>query len=696
MTMHKRMWGSAAVLLIAAALHPVTASAAGVIRYVSTTGNDGNAGTAAAPYRTISKCAAIALAGDTCEIAAGTYRETVTPPRSGTATAPITFRAAPGAHPVIDGTDPVSGWTKDTGSIYKAPVTLSGTAAQPYSSTPYPANSDLWANQVFVNGAVSPEAAYPAPSPDPWNQAFITGGWSSTRSASGDCTTPPCNTTLTGTLTYSGLPAFGDLTGAVAYFAGGWVALSAKVTGGNLDGTNKTVQLSFPKSDDSVYPGGGNNNKFRLVGKKSFLTGANQWFYDAAAKQLYLWAPGGGVPSGVTAKKRNYAFDLRDRSFINVTSVNLWANTITTDDSSHDLVLDQVNGQYLSHWQTAQYDATLPYAGIYDANHRFDSGLLLHGTRNTYKNGTLQQSAGNGVSLKGSGHTVTNALIHDVSYGGTYTAATAIEVGSSNLVITSNTMYNIGRDAINMNTNAYPNNGYKNLRIAWNNIYGYAKISYDLGGIYVCCDTAMTGTRIDHNRIHDPANAGNGLHFDNGTYDIAVDHNVIYNLNGTGDIAHGGNGISFGGHANRPPAGSALPYLKGTIQNNVIVSGDNATIFNYFATAGHVANTTVRNNILDGSHPAGQEYAFIAGGKPVTATNLVTTRSADGTGPDPLYTNPAAGDLSVRTGSPAIDAGTVIAGITDGYAGTRPDIGAYETGRTRWLAGCWFTGCSRN
>lgn len=690
-----RPLGAVAALLVTATVAvPAPAVAAGRTYHVATTGNDANAGTSpAAAFRTVQRCATAAAGGDTCEIGAGIYRETVTPPRSGTAAAPITFRAAVGASVTVDGTDAVGGWTRDRGSIYRTAVDLSGTAARPYSSTPYPANAELWANQIFVKARMVPEAAYPAPSVDPWSQAFVTSGWSSTRSAGGDCMTPPCSTVLSGTLSYPGFPAFGDLTGAVAYFASGWVALSAEVAGGTVTATNKTVTLRFPRSDDNVMPGGGNNRHFRLVGKKAFLTGENQWYFDPAARQLYFWAPGGGVPAGVYAKKRNYAFDLRGRGFVTVQGIKLFGNTIVTDDATEGVVLDGINGRYLSHWQTAQYDATLPYAGIYDANHRFDSGIVLHGRNNALLNSRLQLSAGNGVNLAGSGHRVSNNLIHDVSYGGTYTAAVSLEVGTNGNAITRNTLHDVGRDAINMNTNAYPNPGYRNNRIAYNNIYGYARMQYDLGGIYVCCDTSLAGSRIDHNRIHDPANTGNGLHFDNGAYDVSVDHNEIWGLKSTGDINHGGNGVNFGGHSNRPPAGSSIPYLRGTFVNNTIVAGKGYPIFNYFATAAQVANTTVRNNVLDGGRPPGQIYGYVTGGNPDDGVNLVTGRSLDGTGTDPRYVDAAAGDHALAVGSPAIDAGAVVAGVTDGHAGSAPDIGAYESGVARWQAGCALSDC---
>lgn len=684
------------VLVLSLAVPTVSSATAatGITYHVEQTGSDAAAGSASAPFRTIQRCADVAAAGDTCLIGSGVYRETVTPAHDGTATAPVTFAAAPGADVTVDGTDPVTGWTLDTGSVYKTAVRLSGTAAHPYSSTPHPADDDLWANQLFAGTSMVPEAAYPAPTSDPFTQTYITGGWSSTRSGGGDCTleTLPCRTTITGTLTYPGFPAFGDLTGAVVQFAGGWVALSADVTHGTLSGSQKTLDISFPQSDDAVYPGGGNVSQFRLVGSRSFLTGPGQWYYDPAAAELYMWSTDGGAPADIRAKRRNYSFDLDGAAYVTVQGVSTFANSITTDDTSSHITIDGVKASFLSHWQTAQYVDALPYAGIYDANHRYDSGILLHGTGNTLRNSVIEYSAGNGVNLEGSGHTVEDNLIRAVGSSGTYTAAVTLEVGTHDSTIARNTIRDTGRDAINMNTNAFPNDGYRNNDISYNDISGYAKIAYDLGGIYACCDTSLAGTRIHHNTIHDPANTGNGMHFDNGAYGMTVDHNVIWGLKGVGQISQGGNGINLGGNQNRNP-GSGLPYFQGTFVNNTIRSGVNYTLFNYYADASYVSNTVVENNVLDGAHPGNQDYGYIAGGTPRTATNLVTLRDDDGSGVDPRYLDAATNRFWPRSGAPVVDAGTVVPGLTDGFTGTAPDIGAYESGTTPWTAGCDLAAC---
>jgi hypothetical protein len=56
--------------------------------YVAPTGSDSGPGTLVQPFQTIQKAASVMVAGDTAFIRAGTYRETVTPVKSGMMTAP--------------------------------------------------------------------------------------------------------------------------------------------------------------------------------------------------------------------------------------------------------------------------------------------------------------------------------------------------------------------------------------------------------------------------------------------------------------------------------------------------------------------------------------------------------------------------------------------------------------------------------
>ncbi len=71
--------------------------------FVAPDGLDDNPGTQALPWRTIQHAAESLMPGDSVSVRAGTYAEHVIPQRSGTASAPIHYRAFPGESPVIDG-----------------------------------------------------------------------------------------------------------------------------------------------------------------------------------------------------------------------------------------------------------------------------------------------------------------------------------------------------------------------------------------------------------------------------------------------------------------------------------------------------------------------------------------------------------------------------------------------------------------
>lgn len=79
-----------------------TANAANL--YVSLSGNNANAGTLAAPFRTLNWAGVKAKPGDVVYVRGGVYNETVNIMSKGTATAPILFTAYPGEKPVYDGT----------------------------------------------------------------------------------------------------------------------------------------------------------------------------------------------------------------------------------------------------------------------------------------------------------------------------------------------------------------------------------------------------------------------------------------------------------------------------------------------------------------------------------------------------------------------------------------------------------------
>ena len=85
--------------------------------------DDRNPGTPERPLRTIAAAAQLAQAGDTVLIASGVYREEVTCARSGTATSPITFAAAPGATVIVSGADRMRDWHKEEGAgrIFSTP-----------------------------------------------------------------------------------------------------------------------------------------------------------------------------------------------------------------------------------------------------------------------------------------------------------------------------------------------------------------------------------------------------------------------------------------------------------------------------------------------------------------------------------------------------------------------------------------------
>jgi hypothetical protein len=148
------------ILLSASALGTAICAtgAAAETLYVSGSAAGPGTGTLSNPFQTIKQCADIAVAGDTCAIRAGTYRETVRPLNSGTAGAPITFQNYNGEQVVISGADLLTtSWSPFSGSIYQTTFLL---PVSSYNDT------GLHANQLFMGGQALTEARWPNISSD--------------------------------------------------------------------------------------------------------------------------------------------------------------------------------------------------------------------------------------------------------------------------------------------------------------------------------------------------------------------------------------------------------------------------------------------------------------------------------------------------------------------------------------------------
>ena len=667
-----------ALALLAAVVLALPASAA-TVYYVAPAGSDSAAGTSAAPFRTVQKCASVAIAGDTCAIRTGTYRETVVPANSGTAGNPIRFTAAPGAVVTFDGSDPVSGWTAHTGQIYRASVSMS---------------PNLKGRQLFQGSTSMPSARWPVSGTDLMHPNRATAGSGTTHDAS----------TGVSTVVDANLGS-GWVGGTITFWGGyAWLAQTATVTSstaGQLTFSGGTAQCAAsPFNLLCVKPG----TRYYVSGTLSALTAPGQWFYDSAAQYLYYWAPAGGAPTGVTVKQRTWAFNLTDRSYITIEGIKLFGASVTTNsvtktdtsipglaadcnqipDPSHaggHNVIDGITATYVS--QVDKIGECARTDDVAARLHLADTGIALHGTANTLRNSTIAWSASNGVAVFGDSNVVTNNLIHDVDYMGTYAAGVYIH-GTGN-EISRNTVYNTGQGGIvgHYFGDGIPPTGvgdFTGNRISYNDVFNFGLLDQDGGGIYLCCSESGAGGSIDHNWVHDgmqPMVLGfggaltrvqSGIYLDAGSQDFTITRNVVWNLAANGMLI---NGRIAPGPQSQPQnvkvynntfadtptsfyAGdSFLPNLSGSVLANNVFTG--------VVQLNGMADPTLTTNLTSGT-PAG----------------LISSTSSD---------------HRLAAGSAAIDAGTVIAGVTDGYVGSAPDQGAYEYGGDAWVPGCSLTGC---
>jgi hypothetical protein len=514
--------GTSFSVVVSNAVASLTSSAAslsvnppffGNIRFVAPNGNDSNAGTIDQPYRTIQYCASTVAPGWTCEVRAGIYRETIIP-NSGIAITSYNLESV-----IVDGSDPIAGWTLYHDSIYKVNATLSADDT----------------NQIFVGGDMMTEARWPN-----GNDLFAVK-WSREQSGTDtghivDPKLPSANWTGAKVHLWSGTDPFGHETGTVTASGSGRITIDVGQTG--------TCPYICPAKGGYYY----------LFGTLGALDAEGEWFYDSNSMILYFMAPGGSDPNtlDVRYKRRQYAFDLRGKSGVNIRNIAIFASTIVTDEFSSNNTLDRLHAQYVSHFTALPKASDDPSGANFSILHVHltDSGIILNGTGNILQNSTIAYSAGAGVALEGTGNFVINNLIDHIDYIGDY--ASGIDLDGDGNTVQYNAIHDMGRQGIYVT-------GVENQDISYNNLFNAMLLSKDGGEIYACCHQVASGTRIHHNWIHDTQSqidvggdsyAFSGVDIDNGSGGFNVDQNVIWNnqhynivINGVSNSAPTNNNI---------------------------------------------------------------------------------------------------------------------------------------------------------
>ena len=612
----------------------LSCDAQGNTYYVSTYGNDANAGTINAPFATINRGIEAVSAGDILIIRGGEYAQTATFSKGGTQNAPLTVSAYNGEKVVISGADRVENWTLfetiNGKSVYKANI---GTAL---------GREDM----VFCNGNIVDYAKWPNNTVDNnpirsnthdtsdkgLQDKWLFPTWAFVDSATGIPSDTSVSDKYYGTIYDSELPfASGELVGATLLIKSGmgWYMYSGKITDSDIGSFYIDGEMQF---SDYYRPKEG--NAYYICGSKMLLDYENEWYCDNGGN-IYLIMPDNSDPNNadIRVKKRKYALDLNGKDYINIEGIDCFSGEINMN-SCNNVNLKGITVDYVN------------------------NGINMTGNYNSITKSSVRHSKNELISVGGYGNRVINNLFE---YGNASGGSVNI-AQSENAVVAYNTVRFTGNTGIGLN-----NKG--RAVITHNDISYFSAVCYDNGGIYGGTFDGVN-TEVSYNRVHDGMSSLTaGIYTDNGTANILIHHNVTWN--------------SQKGFQTNIPRSNILVY-----NNTFAGSGGTSWLEIDFSE-----NCRFMNNLITDDIQLDMKGIWLPDGKYVKSgtKNSIFIKFNNIALPLERLKENANENFYPNQLDEVVDKGILISGITDNYCGNSPDVGAYEYGNPKWRAGHDFS-----
>jgi hypothetical protein len=642
------------------ALFLVTSTSHSADWYVSPDGNDNSAGNIASPFLTVTRALAAMSPGDRCVLRAGTYREELLVDKPG-----LTLAAAPGERVLLTGCDELGtdGWT---------PLRIPATGVTVRTA---PAPARVW--QLFLDGAPAQLARFPNKTADALSLADWDEAEMATEAPHATLKTAPADRPddfwrdgIYVGLHHRKLPLATWLT------VGGRIAASRGNTC-EIDPDELTFGFGQGSKNPLEKRNGCGTGFGYIIDCLNALDAPGEWYWRGGTLHLLPPVTVTGASNAVAPR-----IEAQTRLFIlraGAAATGLVLQNLHFKAGAVELAgaVAKISGCTFRYMSAFQHVADPSGKSNWGAPALGASGVNITGAGAEVRDSFFGRTWWAGLTLAGGGALVENCIVEDCNWMGRRCGA--IQAHGDDNTIRRCTIRRTGASAIEGGNFRWIEK-YARRALWEHNLcedvgclvvdQGFFYVNHQ-GGHHESADSEWRFNRLHRYRGPDRGEWKDvqvGLYTDNSSSGYKIHHNIVTGCR---------EGIRYNDFHDAPKNGRDVWFCNNTFYQcgTAFARGVNK---NPDGSPGHPdAGLVLRNNLaldcgkLNVRAGTDDGSGFVSAGAAAVVNAAAT----------------GAGDFRPRADSGLVDAGAVIPGITDGFAGAAPDIGALDAGAEAWTAG---------